>query len=181
MTTSCLRLMITPLRHAVFFAAVLAAVPLRAHDLAESFIEAIVRPDQLDLLITVGPATALRLIDPAAKPRPLSPETFAQIRARLQQEGATLFTVTSSKARLDSLRVEVALTEDKDVMFKVTYPRPPPGLLIFNAAFLNKLGEGFGGIIDASDTAGHHLGWDQLSWQNTTLVVVLPAAGAKPK
>jgi hypothetical protein len=168
-------------RFIVLLAAVLVAAPLRAHDLMESFIEAIVRPDQLELLVTMGPGTALKLIDPAAKPFPLTPENFEGYRAQLLKEGARLFMVTSSKARLVSARVEVKLTEEKDVAFKVTYPRPPPGLLIFNAVFLEKLGAGFGGIIDASDTLGHHLGWDQITSENPTLVVVLPAPGSAPK
>lgn len=173
--------MMTLSRFTVLLAAALVAVPLHAHDLMESFIEAIVRPDQLELLITMGPATALRLIDPTAKPQALTLESFERYRERLLKEGAGLFVVTSSKARLASAGVEVKLTEEKDVAFKVTYPRPPSGLLIFNAAFLEKLGTGFGGIIDASDTLGHHLGWDQITWENTTLVVVLPAPGPAAK
>ena len=168
-------------RLTVLLAAGLIAAPLRAHDLMESFIEAIVRPDQLELIVTMGPGTALKLIDPAAKPQSLTPEIFERYRARLLQEGPMLFSVTSSKARLISTGVEVKLTEEKDVAFKVIYPRPPSGLLIFKAAFLEKLGVGFGGIIDASDTLGHHLGWDQITWENTTLVVVLPAPSAASK
>ena len=173
--------MITPIRIAVLVGAVFTAAQSQAHDLAESFIEAIVRPDRLDLFVTVGPATARRLIDPAAKPGALTPESFAPIRERLQQEGAALFTITSVKGRLASTQAEAELTEDKDVRFKITYPRPPVGLLILKAVFLEKLGVGFGGIIDASDTFGHHLGWDQITWENTTLVVVVPAPGSAPK
>jgi hypothetical protein len=165
----------------MLLATVLMAAPLRAHDLMESFIEAIVRPDRLELHITMGPGTALKLVDPAAKPQALIPEIFEQYRSRLLKEGERLFLVTSSKARLVPAGVEVRFTDDKDVAFKITYPRPPPGLLIFNAVFLEKLGAGFGGIIDASDTVGHHLGWDQVTSENTSLVVVLPASGPTPK
>ncbi len=165
----------------MILAAVLMAAPLHAHDLMESFIEAIVRPDRLELLITMGPGTALRLVDPAAKPQSLTPESFERYRTRLLQEGPALFSVTSSKARLVSTNVEVKLTDEKDIAFKVTYPSPPIGLLIFKGTFLEKLGVGFGGIIEASDTLGHHFGWDQITWENPTLVLVLPAEGATPK
>jgi len=163
----------------VFTAALLAA-PLRAHDPGESWTEAIVRPDQMELLVTMAQSNALRLIDPANKVPQLTPGNFAQHRPRLLEVGATLFTITSLKSRVASRAVEVQLTEENDVVFKITYPRPASGLLIFDAAFLKKLGEGFGGIIDASDTVGNHLGWDQISWENSSLVVMLPAAGTPP-
>lgn len=162
------------------FTAALLAVPLRAHDPAESWTEAIVRPDQIELLVTMAQATALKLIDPAAKIAQLTPENFPQHRPKLIEAGAALFAITSLKTRMAVRKVEVELTEENDVAFKITYPRPAPGLLIFDAAFLKKLGEGFGGIIDASDTSGHHLGWDQISWENTSLVVMLPAPGKPP-
>ncbi len=161
-------------------AGVTTAFSARAHDPAESWTEAIVKPEQLELLVTMAQANALKLIDPAAKIPSLTPENFARHRPKLIEAGAALFTITSLKTRMAARRVEVELTEENDVAFKIIYPRPAPGLLIFNAEFLKKLGEGFGGIIDASDTAGHHLGWDQISWENTALVVMLPAPGAAP-
>ena len=157
----------------------LLAAPLRAHDPAESWTEAIVRPDQMELLVTMAQANALKLIDPRNQIPQLTQENFAQHRTRLLEAGATLFTITSLKSRVASRKVEVELTEENDVVFKITYARPAPGLLIFDAVFLKKLGEGFGGIIDASDTAGHHFGWEQISWENTTLVVMVPAPGEK--
>jgi hypothetical protein len=167
-------------RLAVLLAAAFFAAPLRAHDPSESWTAAIVRADQLELLVTMAQANALKLIDPANKIPQLTPENFEHYRARLIEAGGTLFMITSIKSRLTSRKVEVELTEENDVAFKILYPRPAPGLLIFDAAFLKKLGEGFGGIIDANDTTGHHLGWDQISWENTSLIVMLPAAGAAP-
>ena len=168
-------------RLALLLAAALFAAPLRAHDPSESWTEAIVHTDRLELLVTMAQANALKLIDPTNKIPQLTPANFAQYQARLSATGAALFTITSSKDRVVVRHVAVELTEENDVAFKLTYPRPAAGLLIFDATFLKKLGEGFGGIIDASDTAGHHLGWDQISWENTSLVVMLPAAGAAPE
>lgn len=161
-------------------AALLLAAPLRAHDPAESWTEAIVRADHLELLVTMAQSNALKLIDPTNKIPQLTPENFPQHRLRLSDLGATLFAITSLKSRITPRKVEVELTEEGDIAFKITFPRPAPGLLIFDAAFLKKLGEGFGGVIDATDADGHHLGWDQISWDNTSLVVMLPAPGAPP-
>ena len=156
------------------------ATPARAHDPAESWTSVTVRPDSMELLVTMAQINALKLIDPTNKIQRLTPENFGQFRARLVKAGAALFTVTSLKASVASRNVEVEFTEENDVVFKITYARPAPGLLIFDAVFLKTLGEGFGGIIDATDTAGHHLGWDQISWENTSLVVMVPAADAPP-
>ena len=160
--------------------AVLLTAPLCAHDPAESWTAAIARADALELLVTMAQANALKLIDPANQIPVLTPENFAQYRERLIAAGGALFTITSIKQRVTVRSVAVELTEENDIAFKITYPRPAPGLLIFDAAFLKKLGEGFGGIIDASDTTGPHLGWDQLTSENTSLVVMLPAAGSAP-
>ncbi len=175
-----LRLIFTLPRFLALAAALLLAAPLRAHDPAESWTEVVVHANEMELLVTTAQVNALKLIDPTNKIPVLTQENFSQHRARLIEAGASLFTVTSIKAPMRPRKVEVQLTEENDVVFTITYPRPAPGLLIFNAAFLKKLGEGFGGIIDASDTAGHHLGWDQISWENTSLVVMLPAPDAPP-
>src|SRR5262249_42996217 len=134
----------------------------------------------MEMLVTMAQVTALKLIDPAKKIMQFTPENFAEHRARLVQEGATLFAVTSLKSPLKSQKVEVELTDEGDIAYKIIYPHPAPGLLMLNAAFMKKLGDGFGGIIDATDADGHHLGWDQLSNENTTLVVMLPKPGETP-
>jgi hypothetical protein len=170
-----------PSRLLPLLAALLVPGSMRAHDPSESWTEAIVHPAQLELLVTMAQSNALRLIDPANKIPQLTPENFPQHRARLLALGATLFTLTSLKSRVAARQVAVELTEESDIAFTITYPRPAAGLLILDAAFLKKLGEGFGGVIDASDTEGHHLGWDQISWENTSLVVMVPAPGMPPK
>jgi hypothetical protein len=162
------------------FASALLAASLRAHDPAESWTSVTVKPDSMELLVTMAQINALKLIDPTNKIPRLTQENFGEFRARLVKAGAALFTVTSLKAGVASRKVEVELTEENDVVFNISYPRPAPGLLIFDAVFLKKFGEGFGGIIDASDTAGHHLGWDQITWEHTSLVVMVPAPDAPP-
>ena len=173
--------MITLPRFAVSLAALLLAGPLHAHDPSESWTEVIVHADEMEMLVTMAQVTALKLIDPEAKIQQLTPENFAEHRARLLQEGRTLFKLTSLKTPLASRRLDVELTEEGDVAYKIIFPRPAPGLLMFDAQFMKKLGEGFGGIIAAADEDGHQLGWDQLSFENTTLVVMLPKPGELPK
>ncbi len=168
------------LRMTMLLAGAAMTLSARAHDPSESWTEAIVRADRLELLVTMAQANALKLIDPATKIPQLTPANFAQHRARLIAAGSALFSITSLKERVVARSVAVELTEENDIAFKIVYPRPAAGLLIFDAVFLKKLGEGFGGIIDASDTAGHHLGWDQISWENTSLVVMLPPPGTSP-
>jgi hypothetical protein len=126
-------------------------------------------------------STALRLIDPQAKIAVLAPENFATHRARLAEEATALYVLTAGRKRLASSQIEVVLTDENDVAFKVIYPRPAPGRLHFHAAFLRKLGQGYGGIVEASDTLGNHLGWEQLSWENPNLEIAIPAPNSPKK
>jgi hypothetical protein len=170
--------MISLPRLPALFAALLLAVPLRAHDPSECWTEVIVRAREMEVLLTMAQVTALRLVDPAKKIAQFTEENFPTHRARLIKEGETLFAVTALKTNLPVSKVEVELSEERDIAYRLVFPRPAPGLLVIEAAFLKKLGPGFGGIIDANDSEGHHLGWDQLSDENATLVVMLPKPGA---
>ncbi len=48
--------------------------------------------------------------------------------------------------------------DENDVVFKVSYPRPAAGPLHFHAAFLRKLGQAYGGILEAIDASGINIG-----------------------
>ena len=139
------------------------------------------RPDRLELTITMAQSTALKLIDPQVTIRALTVENFAEHRARLEKEAATLCILTAERKRLAPTSAAADLTDENDVLFKISYPRPPPGRLHFHAAFLKKLAEGYGGILEASDTVGNHLGWEQLSWEYPNFEITIPsAATSKP-
>lgn len=155
--------------------------PLQAHDAFECWIGAIVRPDSLEINFTLAQGTALRLIDPEAHIRGITLENFPTYRARFEKEGAALCIVTSIRTPLVVRKVEVEFTEENDIAFKVIYPRPPPGRLHFHGAFLKKLGEGYGGIIEINDAAGLNLGWEQLSAENPNFEITVPAAKPAPK
>src|SRR5262245_24116315 len=136
---------------AIRFSAVLAltlltvVTPVRAHDAFEIWTIAVLRADHLELGITMAQSTALRLIDPQMKAGAISVETFPSHRARLEQEGARLCTLTSARKALVPRTVEVELTDENDIAFKVIYARPVPGPLHVHAAMLKKLGSSYGG------------------------------------
>jgi hypothetical protein len=179
--------MFPPVRPAIrraFFASAVAwfiAPLLRAHDPYETWTSATLRPAELTIELTMNQATALRLIDPTAKIRGLTLENLDTHRPALEREAAAFFIVTAGRTPLKSKKIEVELTEENDVAFKLVYPRPPPGRLHFHAAFMKRLGEGYGGILEVADTEGNHLGWEQLTFENPNLEVVAPAPGATKK
>jgi hypothetical protein len=150
----------------------------RAHDPFEAFYSATLRPDRLDLSITMAQATALKLIDPTAQIPALTAENLATHRPRLLREAATLFILTSARKALASRAATIELTDENDLIFRVTYPRPAPGPLYFSAAYLRRLGDGYGGILEITDHAGKNLGWEQLLWSRPNFEVTVPSAAA---
>jgi hypothetical protein len=164
----------TPLILLLLLAVVTHSV--RAHDLYEIWTIAVLRTDQLELGITMAQATALRLIDPQSKVAAITAENLSAHRERLEKEAATLCVLTTGRNQLAARKVEVELTEENDIVFRIIYPRPPPGRLHFQAGFLKKLGQGYGGLFDANDSVGKHLGWDLLSFQNPNIEITIPAS-----
>lgn len=152
----------------------------RAHDPFEAFCSATLRADRLDLVVTLAQATALKLIDPAAKIPSLTPENLAAHRPRLLREAAALFIVTSVHTQLTARAATVELTDENDLIFRVTYPPVAPGQLYFSAAYLKKLGDGYGGILEVNDAADKNLGWEQLLWAQPNFAVTVPPT-ARPK
>jgi hypothetical protein len=150
--------------------------PARAHDAFEIWTIVVLRADHLELGITMAQSTALRLIEPQRNAGAISVENFAAHRARLEQEAATLCLLTSGRKPLPARAVDVELTDENDIVFKVTYPRPAPGPLHFHARCLKKLGAGYGGIFDASESDGRHLGWEQLSFENPNYEISIPGS-----
>ena len=120
-------------------------------------------------------STALRLIDPEMKARAISVDNFAAHHARLEQEGKRLCVLTQGRKPLVPSRVQVELTDENDIAFKIIYPRPAALPLHLHAAMLKKLGFGYGSIFDASEPEGRHLGWEQLSFENPNVEIQIPA------
>src|SRR3954470_15359644 len=76
------------------------AVPTRAHDPSESWANAIVQPQELELVVTMAQITALRLIDPELKARALTADNFLVHRPRLEHEAIALFALTTGEKPL---------------------------------------------------------------------------------
>lgn len=150
--------------------------PLHAHDPYDSFSTATLHADRVEVIVTMAQSTALRLIDREMKARALTFENFPTHRARLEQEAAALYVLTARGKSLASRSAEAILTDENDVVLKAVFPRPPSGPLHFHAAFLKKLGNDYGGILEARDTTGTDLGWEQLSFENPDFqITILPA------
>jgi hypothetical protein len=154
---------------------------LCAHDPYEAFTAIVIRADRLELTLTMARSTALKLIDPELRIRALTPENVAEHRPPLEREGRLLFILTSLRTQLAAQKINVELTEENDITFTVTYPRPAPGRLLVHAAYLRKLGEGYGGIVTIDDEANRNLGWEQLLWERPNFEAAIPAAASSPK
>jgi hypothetical protein len=165
---------------AAILCALLAAPPARAHDPFEAFHSATVHPDRLELVVTMAQATALKLIDPTTKIPALTPENLPTHRPRLVRAAALLFILTSAKKQLSAQAATVELTDENDLIFRVTYPRPAPGKLYFSAAYLRNLGDGYGGILEVNDDANKNLGWEQLLWAHPNFDVTIPTLRTSP-
>ncbi len=156
------------------------STPARAHDPYETFTTVIVHPDRMELSIGMAQSTALRIIDPDVRIKVLTPENMAEHRPLLLREGALLFILTSLGKQLAAAKVEVELTDENDIIFNVTYPRPAAGRLLVHAAYLKRLGDGYGGIVNVDDDKNRSLGWDQLLWERPNFEVTIPPV-ATPK
>lgn len=157
------------------------ALTARAHDPYQAWTSAIVRDDHLELTVTMAASTAARLIEPEPKSAPFTRENFSAHRARATATGPKLCVLTAAKEVLASRKVEVVYSEEDDVIFKIIYPRPAPGKLQLHSVFLEKLGDGYGSILEVADTSGNHLGWDQLTADSSILEVTVPAKPAAKK
>ncbi len=154
------------------------AAPLRAHDTYEVTMTATIRPATMDLVLTFAGATALRLTDAPPLRAPLTPEHFAALRPKLTAAASELFALTSAQKTLALRTTALRLTEENDIEFTLTYPRPAAGPLQFRPAFLARLGEGYGGLLEVADTAGHHLGWEMILSEKDAPTVTVPPAPA---
>jgi hypothetical protein len=162
----------------VFFfcaAALCALAPAaRAHDPYDAFTSATLHPDRLELIFTIATSTAVRLIDSEASLPALTPAHWPELRPRFQRTGATLFELTTKDAPLIPRAVAVELSDENDLIFHIVYPRPEAGNLVFYAAYLKKLGDGYGSILDFNDPSGRNLGWEQLLWAHPDFTATLP-------
>jgi hypothetical protein len=127
------------------------------------------------LIVTMAQSTAAQLIDPANSTRAITTQNFKQLHPALVRAAKALFVLTAARKPLTPQKADVELTEENDVIFTLTYPRPPPGALHFHAAFLKRLGAGYGGMLEVVESPAKDLGWEKLSFENSNFEVVVPA------
>jgi hypothetical protein len=149
----------------------------RAHDPYEAWASANVLPDRFILIVTMAQSTATRLIEPDARVAAIQRENFTQLQPHLLRAAAKLFVLTASRKPLQPEKREVELTDENDIIFTLTYPRPPPGKLHFQAAFLARLGQGYGSMLEVLAPPAKELGWEKLSFENPSFEVTIPPKG----
>jgi hypothetical protein len=154
------------------------ASTVRAHDPYESWASVVLTRDTLELNVSMARSTALQVVDPEKSIRNLTLENFSEHRARFERAATALFVVTSVRTPMRPKKTTAEHTEENDIVFKIVFVRPAPGRLHFHAAFLRKLGQGYGGIIEVSDENGRDLGWEQIAFENPNLEVTVPPSGA---
>ncbi len=146
----------------------------RAHDPYDAFTSATLHPDRLELIFTIAASTAVRLVDSEVSLPALTPAHWLELRPRFQRTGATLFELTAKGKPLKPREVAVELSDENDLIFHIVYPRPEAGTLVFYAAYLKKLGDGYGSILEFNDPSGRNLGWEQLLWAHPDFSATLP-------
>jgi hydrogenase/urease accessory protein HupE len=161
----------------LFLAAWLLESVVQAHDPFASSANARVDRAGIQLEITMGRSAAFALLDDAADlPEEITDEDFGKFDQGLKERGAELFTITAGGAPLVAKEVEVRLTEERDVEFRVLYPPPEASPLRFRAAYLDKMVEDHVGTLYVEDAGGADLGWGYLEAAAPTLEAPLPAA-----
>jgi hypothetical protein len=147
---------------------------VHAHDPYDAFTTVTVRPGSLELILTMAQSTVLKLIDPSARISALTLEKMTELNPRLTRAAAALFVIKSVHTSLTPRQISVELTEENDLIFRLSYPPPAPGPLFFSAIYLKNLGEGYGSILEINDHTGHNLGWEQLLWAHPDFEVAIP-------
>lgn len=164
--------------------ALLVALPLRAHDLYTSFVEAKLLTDRLEVTLTLGRINASPLLPDAATKKlpPLTPENFATFEPRLRSAAPALLSLSAAgKPLAVSAPAAVKLSGDSDVTFTLTYPRPTAGPLKFFAQFVGSLVDGHIATVVLTNAAGDDLGWSPVSFDQPVFEVALPVPAAEKK
>jgi hypothetical protein len=158
------------------------ALSARAHDIYTSFAEAKLLPDKLEITLTLARSSAHNFLPEPRTSPPITPETFPDYAPQLRALAPQFFQITSGAKPLAlAAPADVKISGDADVVFTLTYPRPPPGPLKFFGYYLGYLVDGHVATFVVANGAGDDLGWSPLSIDQPTFHVVVPASNAAPK
>ena len=158
-------------------AGLLLALPLRAHDIYTSFVEAKLLADRLEVTLTLGRANASPLFHDAdaKKLPPLTPENFAACESRLLSAAPALLQIfAAGKPLAFSAPATAKLSGDSDLTFTLTYPRPTVGPLKFFAQFVGSLVDGHVATVVLTNAVGDDYGWSPVSYDQPVFEVALP-------
>jgi hypothetical protein len=159
----------------------LIVLPVLGHDIYSSWTEANLRPERLELTLTLARASAVRLLADANALPPITPDNFPEYAPRLKAVAPDLFEITSAGKALKLGSTEVKISGDADVTFHLVYPRPAAGALRFVVSYLFHLVDGHVGTLVVTDPTGKDLGWSPVSVDQPVFEVVLPAAAARKR
>jgi len=168
--------MLLPIRSWLLTLLVLVAGPVaRAHDPFSSWSNIHVRPDAIEVEVTMSRTAALSLFDNSANLPGIDPEKFEVYAARLRARGAALYSVFDGGHPLVLRSATVSLTEELDVAFLLAFPPPSVGPLKFRADYLPRMAEGHVATVYVTDRAENNLGWGELTVEHASLETPLPA------
>lgn len=115
-----------------------STMPASAHDPMSSWTIVQLRPEVIEIEVVFAPSEAYLLVQDAATGiKNISYENFPFVRPLLVALGPELIKVTVGDAVLAPTTTTVVMTPEDDIQFNMTYARPPPGVVGFDALFLN--------------------------------------------
>ena len=150
-------------------------VPLHAHDIYSSWVEAKVLPGKLEIKLTLARSSAPRLLGDERSLPSITPENFAEYEPKLREIARELIHVNVAGKRVPASAAEVAIGGDSDITFTIVHLRLPPGKLAFLADYLRYLVDGHVATIVATNAAGDDLGWSPVTIDQPVFEVTPPA------
>lgn len=159
-------------RFACWLAAFLPALAAMAHDPFSSVANAQLDATGITVEITMGCST-LSAAFPDLPPV-IDEDTFTGAAAHLKEHGREFYRITAGGLRLPPGDVQVSLTMDNDVLFRLHYPPPQMGPMNFHAIYLEKMPASHIATLYVEDGAGKSLGWDYLDATKPALSLPLP-------
>lgn len=150
---------------------------LRAHDPFEITTDAKLKPEALELRVTMSAGTAFQLIRGDKENGRVSPASFPAQQASLAAQGGNIFEVKAGDTPLALSSSKVSLTHENDVEFLLLYAPPQASPLRLQALLVEKLGYGFGATVLLTDGTNKFLGSKLLMGDEKVMEVPIAAAG----
>lgn len=151
-------------------------LPARAHDPFSSSATAILKPDRVELTVTLAQSAARDLLDrPANIPdEAITDENFGRFHERLKQSALKLFRITAGGGFVTPSNAEAEFTAENDIEFRIDYPPVAKGPVRFQAVYLTRMQDGHVGTLYVENSARQDLGWGYLETTAPTLEILLP-------